>query len=155
MKRILAIVYICYLLIGGQEVDGQNSGSSFKSFTDDGAWCWFSDPRAVSLNGTIYSGWVAADGSVMVASYNEKTEEITEVNMHPKFNKDDHANPSLLILPDNLNAVVGTASVDVCPGNAGIADGIKLDSNILAYCHRWNKIIGFGKLQGRIKYVKT
>jgi hypothetical protein len=73
---------------------------SHTTFSEDGAWCWFSDPRAVHLNGKVYSGWVSTDGSIMVASYNEHTGETKEVNIFSKFNKDDHANPSFLILPD-------------------------------------------------------
>ncbi len=106
---VFTIAISCFLLTNVQEVNAQNSGSAYKSFSDDGAWCWFSDPRALSLNGKIYSGWVATDGSVMVASYNEKTAEIIEVNMYPQFNKDDHANPSLLVLPDKRIMVFFTA----------------------------------------------
>lgn len=83
-----------------QESITSQPAESFQSFSEDGAWCWFSDPRAVYLNGKIYAGWVSSDGSIMVASYNEKTGEKKEVNIFSEFNKDDHANPSLLILPD-------------------------------------------------------
>lgn len=85
------------------------SPNHYVSLTDDGAWCWFSDPRAVSLNGIIYAGWVTSDGSVMVASYNPETGEVQQSNLYPQFNKDDHANPSLLILPDNRIMVFFTA----------------------------------------------
>ena len=44
---------------------------NYKTFSNDGAWCWFSDPRAIHLNNKIYSGWVSSDGSIMVGSYNE------------------------------------------------------------------------------------
>ena len=73
---------------------------NYKTFSNDGAWCWFSDPRAIHLNNKIYSGWVSSDGSIMVGSYNEISNEIIEFNLYEKFNKDDHANPSFLILPD-------------------------------------------------------
>ncbi|WP_341228008.1 BNR-4 repeat-containing protein [uncultured Arcticibacterium sp.] len=74
--------------------------SSYQTFSSDGAWCWFSDPRAVQINDKIYAGWVATDGSIMVASHNQNTGETKEVNISPQFNKDDHANPSFLVLPD-------------------------------------------------------
>ena len=102
-RKILIIILV--FAIGfqsyAQESTANKSSNAFKSFSEDGAWCWFSDPRAVYLNGKVYSGWVSADGSVMVASYNEKTGETKEVNIYPEFNKDDHANPSFLVLPDN------------------------------------------------------
>ncbi len=77
-----------------------NTAQHYKTLSTDGAWCWFSDPRAVYLNNKVYSGWVSADGSIMVGSYNEQTGETREVNLYPQFNKDDHANPSFLVLPD-------------------------------------------------------
>lgn len=77
------------------------SAQHYVTFTENGAWCWFSDPRALYLNGKVYSGWVASDGSVMVGSYDEVSGETIEVNLSPQFNKDDHANPSFLALPDN------------------------------------------------------
>ena len=104
MKKPLVVLII--VLIGclhsiAQDSLPANPANTYKTFSKDGAWCWFSDPRAVYLNGTIYSGWVAADGSIIVASYNENTGEIKEVNIYPKYDKDDHAAPSFLILPDN------------------------------------------------------
>ncbi|HEX9781768.1 MAG TPA: hypothetical protein VGA56_03435 [Opitutaceae bacterium] len=37
---------------------------AFASVTEDGGWCWFSDPRAVSRDGHTYTGWVTEDGSI-------------------------------------------------------------------------------------------
>jgi len=84
-----------------QDSDLSQTSESYQTFSEDGAWCWFSDPRAVHLNGKIYSGWVSGDGSIMVGSYEESTGIIKEVNIFPKFDKDDHANPSFIVLPDN------------------------------------------------------
>ncbi|GAA3594140.1 BNR-4 repeat-containing protein [Flavivirga amylovorans] len=83
-----------------QKPERSFSSDLYKTFTSNGAWCWFADPRAVSLNNKIYSGWVTSNGSIMVGSYNQDTSEIKEVNLFPEFNKDDHANPSFLILPN-------------------------------------------------------
>lgn len=94
----------------------------FQSITKDGAWCWFSDPRAIYLNGKIYAGWVTSDGSVMVASYNQQTGEIKQSNLYPQYNKDDHANPSLLVLPDNRIMVFFTAHSS--PGRDEKVEGI-------------------------------
>lgn len=96
---LISLIGFCFH-INAQEEVYNTKANKYKTFSEDGAWCWFSDPRAVHLNGKVYSGWVASDGSIMVGSYNEKTGEILEVNIYPKFNKDDHANPSFLILPD-------------------------------------------------------
>jgi hypothetical protein len=75
-------------------------GESFANFTPDGAWCWFSDPRALSHNKHTYAGWVTADGSVVIGDWNHKTHEITTSVLHAKFERDDHDNPALIFLPD-------------------------------------------------------
>ncbi|PCH69796.1 MAG: hypothetical protein COC06_06840 [Bacteroidales bacterium] len=105
-SKIFNVLVALFSLLGVFSIQAQNnelaiSGRSYHSFTEDGAWCWFSDPRAVYLNNKIYSGWVSEEGSIIVASYNTKTGETKKVNLYAKFNKDDHANPSLLILPDH------------------------------------------------------
>jgi hypothetical protein len=71
--------------------------------TDDGGWCWFSDPRAVYYKGKhrrIYSGWVKSNGDIEVASYDLDTKEITRKILWHKFEKDDHDDPAFQILPD-------------------------------------------------------
>lgn len=71
--------------------------------TADGAWCWFSDPRAVCRYGAdprFYAGWTNSKGDVMVASYSHTTGKTTEHVVRPALQRDDHTNPSLLILPD-------------------------------------------------------
>jgi rhamnogalacturonyl hydrolase YesR len=101
---ILSFLFLCTLSVFcAYSQQKEPNVDSFQTFTKDGGWCWFSDPRAVYLEGKtkqVISGWVSADGSIMVGSYNLKTGEKKEVNLYPKFNKDDHANPSFLILPD-------------------------------------------------------
>jgi len=77
-----------------------NPGETFSSFTDDGAWCWFSDPRAVARAGRTFAGWVAADGSIVVGAWAHANGRITTEVLHPQFEHDDHDNPALLVLPD-------------------------------------------------------
>jgi hypothetical protein len=63
-------------MLGAQNKSGKQmniSSESYKSFTDDGAWCWFSDPRAVYYEGKLsctYSAWVSSKGDIIVSSYN-------------------------------------------------------------------------------------
>ncbi|NQY09553.1 MAG: BNR-4 repeat-containing protein [Flavobacteriales bacterium] len=101
MNKFILLVAAAFLINSNISIAQQFKASEYKTFSDDGAWCWFSDPRAVHLNGKVYSGWVSADGSIVVGSYNEATGAIKKVNISHKYNKDDHANPSFLILPDN------------------------------------------------------
>ena len=75
-------------------------GESYRSFTADGAWCWFSDPRAVYYSGEhkrTYSGWVDSSGSVIVAYYDHHDGTIETHTLHERFEKDDHDNPSFFV----------------------------------------------------------
>lgn len=73
---------------------------SFANVTDDGGWCWFSDPRAVSRDGKTYTGWVTEDGSIQAAEINHDSGKVNIVTLHEKYERDDHDNPAFLFLPD-------------------------------------------------------
>ncbi len=75
--------------------------NSIYTFTDDGAWCWFSNPRAIYYSeNEIITGWVKKDGSIEVASLNLDTEEKKVNNIFPKLEVDDHDNPAFTVLPE-------------------------------------------------------
>jgi hypothetical protein len=86
--------------LGAATVAQATSVEENETFTPDGAWCWFSDPRAVYRNGTIYAGWMSSDGSVQVGARDQKTGALTVATLAEKFERDDHDHPSLLFLPD-------------------------------------------------------
>ncbi len=72
----------------------------YRSFTPDGAWCWFSDPRAVYYEGEhkrTYAGWVNSYGDVVIGYFDHETGEIQTRIIYDGFDVDDHANPSILI----------------------------------------------------------
>ena len=78
-------------------------GEEFLPLAKDGAWCWFSDPRAVYHRGTaerLYAGWASVKGDIVVGSYDYVTGDIVRTVVQPNLQKDDHINPSLLVLPD-------------------------------------------------------
>lgn len=70
------------------------------TFTEDGAWCWFSDPRALQLGDRIFAGWMASDGSVQVGSRATAGGGTTIATLAAQFERDDHDHPALLALPD-------------------------------------------------------
>jgi len=75
------------------------SGEDHLSFSDDGAWCWFSDPRAVYHQGNhsrTYSGWVDSKGSIVVGFYDHQNGAIETNVIDSELQIDDHNNPSLL-----------------------------------------------------------
>jgi hypothetical protein len=74
-----------------------------RDFTSGGAWSWFGDPRAVYHEGAYrrtYTGWVAPDGSIQVASYDHDSGRQVIVTLRARLQIDDHDNPSILVLPD-------------------------------------------------------
>jgi len=111
--KSFTVVFMFFLMSMTTYAQKQNNngypGEQYQTLSDNGAWCWFSDPRAVSLNGKVYTGWVSCEGNIMVGSYNKKTGEIKTKDLYPKFNHDDHAAPSFLILPDKRIMVFFTS----------------------------------------------
>ena len=67
------------------------------TMTEDGAWCWFSDPRAIYYQGKhqrTYSGWVTADGSIAIGYYDHDLDTVVTRIIDEKLQVDDHNNPS-------------------------------------------------------------
>ena len=82
---------------------GCGSGSRIVNLTEDGAWCWFADPRAVYYEGQhkrTYVGWVNKAGDVQAAYYDHQTRTVTSATLRAKLQYDDHANPAILIRPN-------------------------------------------------------
>jgi PKD repeat protein len=65
-----------------------------------GAWSWFGDPRAVYHQDRTYVGWVDHEGDIKVSSYDHDTRERVTAVLQARLNRDDHANPSILVRPD-------------------------------------------------------
>jgi hypothetical protein len=68
-----------------------------------GAWSYFSDPRAVQVTiprKLMWSGWVTANGSIAAGVYDPATQQVQTAVLHDRLQNDDHANPSVLALPD-------------------------------------------------------
>lgn len=80
-----------------------SSGFAPQLLTEDGAWCWFSDPRGVYYHGQreqTYLGWMDSAGSVMIGAYDHATDTLQTHCLHHELEIDDHDNPAILIRPD-------------------------------------------------------
>jgi hypothetical protein len=74
-------------------------GESYPAVTEDGAWCWFSDPRAVHVSepsNTLVTGWVTKDGSVEFGHLDVATGAVDSHIAYPKLQYDDHDNPAFV-----------------------------------------------------------
>lgn len=65
-----------------------------------GAWCWFNEPRAILTEDVTITGWVAPNGDIRVASYNNESGELVTRTLHARLQVDDHNNPSLYLRRD-------------------------------------------------------
>ena len=82
------------------EYDKVNPGEDFLSFAEDGAWCWFSDPRAVYFEGKYkrtYAGWMDSNGDVVIGYFDHVGTNLKSQIIQQNFQVDDHDNPSIFI----------------------------------------------------------
>lgn len=98
IKFLLALI----LLYGSISLQAQNklTAEDYVKLTKDGAWCWFSDPRAIYIDGKYYGGYIDSEGLVWAFAYHPATQQTQTTLLFEKFKKDDHANPSIAQLPD-------------------------------------------------------
>ena len=69
--------------------------------TPDGAWCWYSAPRAICHDGTVYTGWVTRDGDIQVAEHDLFSGVTSDpVTLWPQFEADDHDHPVIHVTSD-------------------------------------------------------
>ena len=116
MKKLMrmAAVLIASLAATTQPV----SAVSTDIVTDEGAWCWFADPRALhyeNAGGTInatYIGYIDVHGNVKATQYDWLTGRKTDVLIRSYFQPDDHNNPTFIVLPDERVMIFYTRHTD-------------------------------------------
>ena len=85
---------------------------------DEGAWCWFADPRALHYEnaaGTInatYIGYIDVHGNVKATQYDWVSGRKTDVLIRSYFQPDDHNNPTFVVLPDERVMIFYTRHTD-------------------------------------------
>jgi len=81
-----------------------HKGEGYKTFTKNGGWCWFQDPRAVYINGNkkrTYAGWMTNSGQLQIGYYDHESDTIKKITLKESWDIDDHNNNSFLVLTDN------------------------------------------------------
>lgn len=97
--------------------EAQNSFSS-NVVAEEGAWCWFADPRALHYEndgGTInatYIGYIDVHGNVKATQYDWIANRKSDVLIRSKFQPDDHNNPTFIVLPDERVMIFYTRHTD-------------------------------------------
>ncbi len=77
---------------------------SVTQLTDDGAWCWFSDPRAAFDGYRFATGWITKTGVIEAATVDLSTGETCISTLEPVWEADDHDHPAMLRLSDGRYA---------------------------------------------------
>lgn len=116
MKRHLYALVSMLLLM----TYGANAEERFQGYplTEEGAWCWFADPRAVhytSEDGSInasYIGYIDVHGNVKAMQMDYNTGVKSEVLVRSYFQPDDHNNPTFLVLPDERVLIIYSRHTD-------------------------------------------
>ncbi len=95
MMRVFLSALLCFGMYMGLHAQQQ-------VLTNDGAWCWFSDPRAIytSRKGTIVTGWIDSKGNVFSASLDAAKRNILRKKLYAELEVDDHDNPAFAELAD-------------------------------------------------------
>lgn len=103
LVHFTALLLFCLTFISCGNAQPPEQQPSYRQMTSDGAWCWFSDPRAVYYEGEhkrTYIGWTTSGGDIRVGSYDHGTGEKIIKTIHKNFQADDHTSPSLLVRDD-------------------------------------------------------
>ena len=96
----------CMALLGlpqsavAQDMTVYPYAEDYQVITRDGAWCWFSDPRAIYVDDKMFGGFVDKEGSIWAFCYDPSTCQSKQYKLFNKLDYDDHANPSIMALTD-------------------------------------------------------
>ena len=74
------------------------------TISEDGAWCWFQDPRAVFVQGEharTYAQWITHDGRLQIGAFDHDSKETKVFTLKENWGRNDHNVGSILVLPDN------------------------------------------------------
>lgn len=98
--------FLSGIVLFAQSSPGNDSFDGYV-ITDEGAWCWFADPRAIhhkSNDGQIdktYIGYIDIHGAIKAMQIDWKTNTKEEILVRSCFQPDDHDCPTFLVLPDD------------------------------------------------------
>src|ERR1041385_4990668 len=99
-----ARLFLVVLLFSGVTALAQ---TNFAVLTDDGAWTWYNDPRALFSQGRLYFGYVrAADGKTTLSVFDLNTGTKTDLWTGVFTQLDDHNVPGLLPKQDGTMLAV-------------------------------------------------
>lgn len=102
----LALLAAAWIVVGGASAAAgqpRHVGGRSRVLWAPGSWCWFGDPRAVSVStpqDETYVGWIDWRGRITVGAY-EPGAGVIKSRVVGYLPVDDHGSPALLVEPDN------------------------------------------------------
>ena len=115
MRNLLGVVcLLCALSASAQTADRYDG----TVISEEGAWCWFADPRAMHYKneaGTIDVSWIGyidVHGNIKATQYDWLLHKKTDVLVRSYFQPDDHNNPTFLVLPDERVLIIYSRHTD-------------------------------------------
>lgn len=104
----------------GSAKSNKATTKDFSGYTvaDEGAWCWFADPRAIeftSKDGAMrrtFIGYIDRHGSVKATQVDYVAGTTEDVMVRSWFQPDDHNNPAFLVLPDERIMIIYSRHTD-------------------------------------------
>ena len=95
IKKIYIVSIIAFTILNiniciGAEIEIANNG----------AYCWFQDPRAIYIDGKIIVSWVTDKGKLQIGQYDTANGKIDIVTIKEEWEIDDHDVISFLVHPD-------------------------------------------------------
>ena len=90
----------CFLLLSFLWMSSFGQVPKQDYLTRDGAWCWFSDPRAIMVNGKVIAGWVKSNGTVEAVQFDPESGDVHYDDLYFRLEYDDHDNPAFVTTAD-------------------------------------------------------
>jgi len=97
-----AILFLAVAIPAFSQTPG-SPGQNYPWASNNGAWTFFTDPRAMYYRGTqekVYLGFISQQGSDRVWSYDYATGTIDTATLHAILQVDDHDEPALYVRTD-------------------------------------------------------
>lgn len=98
---IILMIFCCQFLM--LRSNAQTSSVRKQIFTEDGAWCWFQDPRAIYIKGKYertYTQWMTKTGQLVIGAYDHSTGDVETFVLKENWDIDDHNVGAFLLLKD-------------------------------------------------------
>lgn len=105
LLALLLLATTSFGISNGDVKEKSAYAEDYQFITQNGGWCWFSDPRAIYVNNKVVGGYVDDEGSIFAFAYEPITQQTQRVKVYDKLQYDDHAHPSVMEMEDGRIAI--------------------------------------------------